>query len=218
MATTPKRGRPRLTEEQRAEQRSKLLAGAMDAIRRHGPEVSVDDISREVGISKPVLYGHFGDKLGLADAIAVSMADAVTGAASRHVPGARPGDTGGSGRVDFTAAAEVIVTSLVDLVENEPEIYGFLVRTIRSGDRGFFDNALVEVIRERGGALVEAANPAIPPESRGVLVDGAFGFLLFSIESWAQRGAPGRAELERMLIEVVVNGFRTAAPGPVLVD
>lgn len=219
MATGAKRGRPRLTDEQRAEQRASLLTGSMEAIRKHGSEVSIDDISREVGVSKPVLYGHFGDRLGLADAIAVAMADDVTGAASRQVEVAASEPLGrGNDQIDFGAAAEVIVTSLVDLVENESEIYGFLVRTIRSGDRGFFDNALVEVIRERGGALVEAANPDIAPELRGVLVDGAFGFLLFSIESWAQRGAPSRAQLERTLTDVVVNGFNTAARNAALVD
>ena len=219
MAARAKRGRPRLTDEQRAEQRANLLSGAMAAIREHGSEVSVDDIAKGVGVSKPVLYGHFGDRLGLADAIAVAMADAVTGAASETVEAAAPDPLGpGSDRIDFGAAAEVIVTSLVDLVENEPEIYGFLVRTIRSGDRGFFDNALVDVIRERGGALVEAANPELAAELRGVLVDGAFGFLLFSIESWAQRGAPSRAELERTLTDVVVNGFSTAARNTALAD
>ena len=151
MAARAKRGRPRLTDEQRAEQRANLLSGAMAAIRENGSEVSVDDIAKGVGVSKPVLYGHFGDRLGLADAIAVAMADAVTGAASETVEAAASDPLGpGSDRIDFGAAAEVIVTSLVDLVENEPEIYGFLVRTIRSGDRGFFDNALVDVIRERG--------------------------------------------------------------------
>ena len=218
MPSRARRGRPRLTDEQRAEQREKLLAAAMEAIRAHGAGVSIDDISAEAGVSKPVIYGHFGDRLGLADAIAVDMADAVTAVARDHVEARAADPLAPTAPLDFTVAAEVIVTSLIDLVEREPEIYGFLVRTMRSGDRGFFDNALVEVIRERGGALVEAANPDIPAELRGVLVDGAFGFLLFSIESWAQRGAPTRAELERTLIDVVVNGFNTAARNAALVD
>ncbi|MCZ7629843.1 MAG: hypothetical protein M5U19_12685 [Microthrixaceae bacterium] len=80
-------------------------------------------------------------------------------------------------------------------MEQEPAIYGFLIRTIRAGERGFFDNALVDVIRLRGGRLVELANPRIDRDVREVLVDGAFGFLLFSIESWKATGAPGREEL-----------------------
>ncbi len=212
MAKGAKRGRPRLTDAQRAEQRARLLQSAMEAIRAHGSDVSIDDIAATAGVSKPVLYGHFGDRLGLADAIAVALADNVTNEAADAVGGPDADE------LDFPAAVGVIVTSLVDLVEHEPAIYGFLVRTIRSGDRGFFDNALVDVIRERGGALAEIANPHIDPGARAVLVDGAFGFLLFSIESWAQRGMPSRAELISTLTHSVVAGFGAAAARSSLVE
>ncbi len=207
MADGARRGRPRLTDEQRAEQRSRLLAASMDAIRKHGSDVSIDDIASEAGVSKPVIYGHFGDRLGLADAIAVVTAEGITEATVAEVAERSEGNPGD----DFESAVGVIVSSLVDLVENESEIYGFLVRTIRSGDRGFFDNALVDVIRERGGQLAEIANPDVSEEARKVLVDGAFGFLLFAIESWHQAGSPPRAELTATLTEAVVAGFGVAA-------
>lgn len=207
MAQIAKRGRPRLTDEQRAEQREQLLVGAMDGIRAHGPEVSVDEIAAAAGVSKPVLYGHFGDRLGLADAIAVAVADDVT---TLTVDSVVERSDAGEG-VDFRAAVAVIVRSLVDLVEHEPEIYGFLVRAIRSGDRGFFDNPLVEVIRDRGGRLAEAASPGIDPGTRRVMVDGAFGFLLFAIESWKVDQGPARAELISALSKAVAAGFGSAA-------
>lgn len=179
----------------------------MDSIRERGAEVSLDDIAGDAGVSKPVLYGHFGDRLGLADAIAVVVADEVTATTVAAVE--RKAAEGAE--IDFGAAIAAIVTSLVDLVENEPAIYGFLVRTIRSGERGFYDNALVDVIRERGGRLVEFANPAIPADAREVLVDGAFGFLLFAIESWKATRHPPRGETVAMLTAAVVSGFDSAA-------
>ncbi len=207
MAHGARRGRPRLTDEQRAEQRAQLLAGAMDAIRTRGPEVPIDEIAVATGVSKPVIYGHFGDRFGLADAIAMAMADRVTDstvlAVSRQL---KSGE-----QLDFEMAVGVIVDSLFDLVENEPEIYGFLVRTIRSGERGFFDNALVEVIRERGGALAALATPSIAPDARQLLVDGAFGFLLFAIESWIVTRTPPREEIVVILTEAVGAGFATVA-------
>ena len=207
MAQTARRGRPPLTEEQRSEQRRQLLEGAMDAIRAHGPEVSVDDIAAAAGVSKPVLYGHFGDRLGLADAIAVAVADDVTSmTVDRAVEGAADGR-----RVDFPAAIAAIVASLVDVVEHEPEIYGFLVRAIRSGERGFFDNPLVEVIRDRGGRLAEAATPGLDAGMRRVMVDGVFGFLLFAIESWKATRTPPRAELVATLTDAVAAGFVAAS-------
>lgn len=210
MTGVARRGRPRLTDEQRATQRAEVLANAMDSIRDRGAEVSLDDIAVDSGISKPVIYGHFGDRLGLADAIAVVVADGVTETTVREVE--RRAEVGGE--VDFESAVGAIVTSLVDVVEREPAIYGFLVRTIRSGERGFFDNALVDVIRERGGRLVEFANPGIDHAVRKLVVDGAFGFLLFSIESWKATRTPDRGELVETLTNAVVAGFNSAARNP----
>ncbi|MCO5317304.1 MAG: TetR/AcrR family transcriptional regulator [Microthrixaceae bacterium] len=210
MAGTARRGRPRLTDEERAAQRSRILGAAMESIRERGAEVSLDDIAGDVGVSKPLIYSHFGDRLGLADAIAVVVADEVTAATVATVE--RRAAEGAD--IDFDSAVGAIVGSLVDLVEHDPAIYGFLVRTIRSGERGFYDNALVEVIRERGGRLVEFANPGIPPAARRVLVDGAFGFLLFAIESWKASRRPGRNEAIAMLTAAVVSGFDSAVVPP----
>lgn len=41
----------------------------MDAVRRHGPGVSVADIAAEAGITKPVLYRHFDDRADLHRAV-----------------------------------------------------------------------------------------------------------------------------------------------------
>lgn len=182
----------------------------MDSIRDRGAEVSLDDIAADSGVSKPVLYGHFGDRLGLADAIAVVMVDGATEITLREAQ--RRSQEGGD--VDFEAAVGAIAESLVDVVEREPAIYGFLVRTIRNGERGFFDNALVDVIRERSGRLVEFANPSIDQGVREVLVDGAFGFLLFSIESWKTTRTPDRDELVKTLTDAVAAGFASAAHNP----
>ena len=47
----------------------------MGAIRVHGPDVSVDDMAAAAGVSKPVLYGEFGDKVGIGEAIAVELGE-----------------------------------------------------------------------------------------------------------------------------------------------
>lgn len=202
--TTTRRGRPPLSEADRAEQRKRLLDATMEAIRRHGPEVSVDDIAATAGVSKPVLYGHFGDKLGLADAVATYLADSVFGVSLAALDDGDPD-------VGFTRAIEAIVGPLVDLVESEPEIYGFLVRTIRRGENGFLDNALVDVIRLRGGQLVAMAGPTIDPDLTAVLVDGAFGFLLFAVESWQDSRVMPREQFVATLVDVVIAGFGAAA-------
>ena len=59
--------RVRLDPEAR---RAELADAAIRAIRAIGADASMADIAAEAGISKPVLYHHFGDKAGLAAAIA----------------------------------------------------------------------------------------------------------------------------------------------------
>src|SRR5437763_1568648 len=54
----------------RAERRTELLEAAVRAIRRVGPTVSMDAIAAEAGVTKPIIYRHFGDRVGLASALA----------------------------------------------------------------------------------------------------------------------------------------------------
>src|SRR5713226_5473470 len=78
--TTPSRrgvGRPPKTEEARAAQRTELLAVARKTIRDRGPNVAVDELAAAAGVSKPVLYDHFGDKAGLAQALAKDISKQV---------------------------------------------------------------------------------------------------------------------------------------------
>jgi AcrR family transcriptional regulator len=50
-------------------QREALLQAAQRAIHRLGPHASMEDIAAEAGITKPIIYRHFGDRRGLAVAL-----------------------------------------------------------------------------------------------------------------------------------------------------
>lgn len=52
------------------DRRRALLEAADAVIQREGPEASMASIAAEAGISKPILYRHFGDKSGLYQALA----------------------------------------------------------------------------------------------------------------------------------------------------
>ncbi|SEL92273.1 TetR family transcriptional regulator [Streptacidiphilus jiangxiensis] len=54
----------------RADRREELLDAADRVIRREGPRASMNAIAAEAGITKPILYRHFGDKNGLYRALA----------------------------------------------------------------------------------------------------------------------------------------------------
>lgn len=56
---------PEMTEEQI---RAKILQGASELFLKYGfKSITMDDIAREVGISKKTLYQHFEDKTGLVE-------------------------------------------------------------------------------------------------------------------------------------------------------
>lgn len=52
------------------ERRAQLLEAADRAIAAHGAAVRMEDIASEAGVTKPILYRHFGDKGGLYEAVA----------------------------------------------------------------------------------------------------------------------------------------------------
>ena len=54
----------------RAARREALLDAADRIVRRDGPVASMATIAAEAGITKPILYRHFGDKSGLYAALA----------------------------------------------------------------------------------------------------------------------------------------------------
>lgn len=85
-------------------------------IQRRGTGVSMDEIASEAGITKPVLYRHFGDKDGLWEALTQRYVDELTHAlrpaAEATVPRARLAAT---------------IDAYLSYVEREPERYRFLL-------------------------------------------------------------------------------------------
>src|ERR671910_3007459 len=59
----------------RERRREELLDVADRVIQRRGVAVSMDEIASEAGITKPVLYRHFGDKDGLYKALTERYVD-----------------------------------------------------------------------------------------------------------------------------------------------
>jgi AcrR family transcriptional regulator len=78
------RGRPagRTTADGVIADRGMLLAAAENLIRENGPNVSLQAIALEAGVTKPTLYREVGDRdalvNALAERLAARMADAVT--------------------------------------------------------------------------------------------------------------------------------------------
>ena len=55
--------------------RDELLDAACRVVERVGPSASMQEMAAEAGITKPILYRHFGDKAGLLRALALRSVD-----------------------------------------------------------------------------------------------------------------------------------------------
>jgi len=75
----PDRRRGRWAEH-REQRRELLITAAIAAVRRYGPDVGMDAVAAEAGVSKPILYRYFADKSALWLAIAQRVAGRVVAA------------------------------------------------------------------------------------------------------------------------------------------
>jgi hypothetical protein len=106
------------------------------------------------------------------------------------------------------------IDGFIDLVADEPEIYRFIVRSIRSSDMGLLDNSLVRALQARfalvAGVLVPDGDPAVIR----VLAHATFGFMVAAVESWQGAGRPPRDDLVQSLVTVLASGFEAVAGSP----
>jgi AcrR family transcriptional regulator len=179
----------------------------MTAIRQVGPDVSVDEMARAAGVSKPVLYAEFGDKYGIAEAVAVSLLE--RGERDLVADLARQGMEAG-----LRAALHRAIVSFFDIVTGEPEVYGFVSRAIRSDDRGLLDNALVRSLQTRFELVASVLAPGTDPDLLRVLAHGTFGFMIGAIESWRGSHAPPRDELIDSLVVMLAGGLDAVRANP----
>jgi AcrR family transcriptional regulator len=192
---------------ERSRQRSRLIEEAMAAIRLHGAGTSVEQIATRAGVSKPVIYAEFGDKAGIAEAIAIERAEKVERALVDELAASKSLDT--------AIAIRTAVNSLIGLVVDEPEIYGFIVRSMKTSDHGILDNALVRTLHARVGILTSLVAPDADQAVLSVLTYGLFGFVFATVESWQVSQTPSQAELVDTIVKLVQQGF-AAIGGPAL--
>jgi len=104
-------------------------------------------------------------------------------------------------------AVQLGASALIGLLVDEPEVYGFIVRSMRDSDRGVLDNPLVRTLHERVGMLISLLAPDADKAMVSVVTDGMFGFIFAMVESWQVAGEPSQEEVVRMIVTLVQQGF-----------
>lgn len=118
-AATPKvDGRKRRWHQHKVDRRNELVDGTLEAIRRRGRDVSMDEIAAEIGVSKTVLYRYFVDKNDLTTAVMMRFAQTTL------IPNMAKAL---SSNLDGFELTREIIRVYVDTVAAEPEPYRFVM-------------------------------------------------------------------------------------------
>jgi AcrR family transcriptional regulator len=199
-------------QEARLQRRSQLLDAADRVIRRRGAGASMDEIALEAGISKPILYRHFGDKDGLHQALAERYVEALLG----DLRAARV-------TTDPRANIAAGIDAYLAFIEREPEGYRFLLSAAAQPRT----SAIVDDFRRR--LAVDCAfataerlrRSGLDPELAEPWAYGVVGMVRSVGIWWLDTRAVSREQLVERLTALLWGGFsmligsaeRPAAPG-----
>lgn len=111
-------GRKRRWHQHKVERRNELVDGTIDAIRRQGRFLSMDEIAAEIGVSKTVLYRYFVDKNDLTTAVMMRFTQTTL------IPNMAGALTSSLDGFDLTRE---VIRVYVETVANEPEPYRFVM-------------------------------------------------------------------------------------------
>jgi AcrR family transcriptional regulator len=202
----------------RARRRASLLDAADRAVRSHGPEVSMDAVAGEAGITKPVLYRHFGDREGLFAAVAARHAQRLVD----ELRAALAAEDHPRERIRTT------MDTYLGFLERDPELHRFATRVVRAerAAAGASDGPSVTVgpaVTERTpmddalGAVCEQVTAAVRRELAGAGLDpapartwgeGMVGMVQLVGTRWLDDGErPSREELVQRLTDLLWSGL-----------
>jgi len=117
-------GRKRRWHHHKVERRNELIDGTIEAIRRRGQYVSMDEIAGEIGVSKTVLYRYFVDKNDLTTAVMMRFTQATL------IPNMAKALSSNLDGFDLTRE---VIHVYVETVASEPEPYRFVMANNSAG-------------------------------------------------------------------------------------
>jgi AcrR family transcriptional regulator len=191
-----------ITETGRGARREALLLAADAVVQRDGASASMAAIAAEAGITKPILYRHFGDKSGLFLALAERHTDRLLDAlVDALTAGGTPRE-----RVHRT------IDAYLAMIEQEPGVYRFLVESdeavqAREPVRGFvyrLEDLLAAGITHE---LRLTEDDLRPPVWAAAIV----GMVQAAGERWLGSRTCSRAELSLQLTDLLWGAYGSQA-------
>lgn len=190
--------------------REELLEAADRVVLRDGPGASMNAIAAEAGITKPILYRHFGDKGGLYRALAARHTEALLDSlrAALDAP------------ADRRERVEATLDTYLAAIEARPQVYRFLMHPAEDGgasDRDFeVGRHAAPLLRRLGEELAQVIAERLDLGPDGdqlarVWGHGIVGMMHAAGDWWLRDRAVPRRQLVRHLADLLWG--RLAAAG-----
>ena len=186
----------------RQARRQVLVQAATDAIRRLGPEVSMDAMAAEAGITKPILYRYFGDRDGLVTAVANCFADELIARLDKVIAADNPAGDQTQRSIDCYVA----------FIEEDPALYGFFAHHAAVGGpavQSVVDRVAATLARNLGEGLRAVGADSAPAETWAY---GIVGMVHMAGARWVAHPTIPRHRLIEYLTELTRFGLEGVPP------
>jgi AcrR family transcriptional regulator len=178
--------------------RRSLLDAADRVILRHGPDASMAEIAAEAGISKPILYRHFGDKSGLYQALAERHAGRLV--AKVRAEFTRAGDLRARTRATIDTYLATISTNL--------NLYRFLMHRASAEDAATH-SVMGVIVRRMGEELAQAlvVERRLDPVRAHVWGHATVGMVQAAGDWWLEHADVSQEAIVDGLVDLVLDGL-----------
>ena len=178
----------------KAQRREQLLDDAITVVRENGPGVSMDQIAAACGVTKPIVYRHFGDRDGLVLAMALRFVADLVGALTPQL----------AKRDDARDLLASTIDAYLRLIEHDTNLYRFLSAN-EPDKRDLVAGLIAEEVAvvltqylEQAGLDTSAAKP---------WAYGLVGMVHFTGDWWVRTKSPRRSMVVEQLTTLVWAGF-----------
>jgi AcrR family transcriptional regulator len=188
------------TDQQRSadRRRRELLEAADRVVLRDGPQASMNAIAAEAGITKPILYRHFGDKGGLYRSLAARQTDELLLGIQAAL--ATPGDV--------RTRTHVTIDAYLAAIEKRPGVYRFVVGRAAAeepavaGYVAHFQRRLADEL-----ASVFGTDVGLTPVRAQVWAHAIVGLVRAAGDWWLDDQSVSRPQLVAELVDLLFVGL-----------
>ena len=184
-----------------ADRRTALLEAADRVGQRIGPDASMNVIAAEAGITKPILYRHFGDKGGLYRALAARHIEELLGRLREAL----------LTRGGLAVRTRATVDAYLSAIEERPQVYRFLLHGAaveEPGVRGDVEG----FVRRFGDELAigiqhEPSLSDVDPVRASIWAHGIAGMVQAAGDWWLDHPEVARQTMAEQLSDLLLTGF-----------